>query len=110
MSENAANDPRESFCAKNEHGNHRWARSFKDQISKTCYVQILRCRYCAHYVCVEFRRTILPSGRVEINERVFETGQEATLKLRKTDGGLTDMELSDNQEFVNGLQRTHTLA
>lgn len=81
-------DPRNTKCGVNQWGKHKWARASKDTISKTQFIQILRCRYCAHFMGAEFNRTILPSGRVIITERVFaiepaEDSGEVTVKLHK---------------------------
>ena|SRR5688572_11152628 len=85
------NDPRDEKCSVNKWQKHKWARSFKDAISKSRFIQILRCRYCARYVCVEFNRVVLPSGRVTVTERAFETLKGETLEavtqeLRSDDG------------------------
>lgn len=72
MTEPTEKDPRDSKCSVNTWGKHKWARAFKDVISKTQFVSVLRCRYCARFLCCEFERVILPSGRVAITERAFE--------------------------------------
>lgn len=63
-------DPRTTKCPVNQYERHRWAKSFKDQVSKACYVTFLRCRYCAHFVTIQFERVVMPSGRVIVTERV----------------------------------------
>lgn len=84
-------DPRDEKCTVNQWQKHKWARSFKDTISKAHYVQILRCRYCARFVCVEFKRVVLPSGRVIVEERAFETTRpnapDATTDTLRDAGG-----------------------
>lgn len=50
---------------------------------------MLRCRYCAHYVGIQFMRVVLPSGAVMINESVREVhaadiGAEVTPGARMT--------------------------
>src|SRR4051812_26133305 len=80
-------DPRLTVCPVNQYGRHRWARSHRDTVSKTSYLQMLRCRYCAHYVGIQFQRVVLPSGAVMINEAVREVhaadiGAEVTVGSR----------------------------
>jgi hypothetical protein len=81
----AVTDPRQTICRVNQWGKHRWAISFKDKISKSQYFQVLRCRYCAVFVLAQFERTVLPSGRVTVTERVeaIEPGAADGLKLRE---------------------------
>jgi hypothetical protein len=80
----AVTDPRQTICRVNQWGKHRWATSFKDKISKAQYFQVLRCRYCADFLLAQFERTVLPSGRVTITERVeaIEPGAADALKLQ----------------------------
>ncbi len=108
-------DPRDEECSVNYTRKHKWSRHFKDKISKTKFVAILRCRFCARYVCVEFERVVLPSGRVTIKERAFETTKdagddEATVGLHESepsDGELQAIEVEGVvQHTANG--RLHT--
>jgi hypothetical protein len=98
-------DPRDSKCSINQVQKHKWSRSFKDIISKTRFIQILRCRYCARYVCVEFNRLVLPSGRVTVTERAFETQagemvEQATVGLHDKPKQDWQMERADNSERI----------
>lgn len=95
------NDPRESECAFYGHKRHRWSTSFKDVISKACYVQVLRCRYCAKFVAVQFDRVVLPSGRVTVNETVTaivaaDKDPEVTWKLRGQGASPFETKRTDN--------------
>jgi hypothetical protein len=63
-------DKRLDDCPANPHRKHRWAQSFREKLSKTRFFQVLRCRYCANYLLVQFERTVLPSGRVTVTQAV----------------------------------------
>lgn len=89
-----AKDARQTVCSVNSRGTHKWTRATKDVISKSQFVHMLRCRYCATYVGIEFNRVLLPSGRVEVTQRVFAI-KDATPTLREEDY------LNDNMKHID---------
>lgn len=98
---------RESVCRVSTRGIHKWTRAIKHVISKAQFVHLLRCRYCAHYIGIEFNRVVLPSGRVTITERPFaieraNEGDEVTLKLRSDSPIVKAIEMVDNTTGFQG--------
>ena len=105
-------DPRESECFVSFTTRHKWSKGYKDKVNRGQYVQLLRCKYCAKYVCVEFKREILPSGRVMVTERAFETVEptpEVTPQLHQEPTEPTDAELAECEAFVTNHLRGRLL-
>lgn len=105
-------DPRLSVCAVNQWGKHRWARAIKDNVSKSQYIHLLRCRYCAKYVCIEFKRVVMPSGAVMVTERVSEVtaAPEVTLASRLDCPMCGQTKRADNESGFVAATDSHTLA
>jgi hypothetical protein len=106
------NDPRLSVCPVNQWGKHRWARAIKDNVSKAQYIHLLRCRYCAKYLCVEFKRVVMPSGAVMVTERVSEVSAapEVTLGSRSECPTCGHVKQADNTQHPQSGFETRTLA
>lgn len=98
-------DPRNSFCEIAASGAHKWARVSKDNITRAKWVVLLRCRYCAQFYGVQFDRVVLPSGRVEVRERPFETikGDAAPVELHETDDDDDASKVSDDESEAAAL-------